>query len=221
MTDPISKEDQQWLDALAGQDVPQSTSNSHAQFVRRALHQRRLEIEADANKDRSMELANLRRRLEREGLIRSNSDTSKSLLQKCLEWLFSSSQPHRSNSGTSRALTRALPIALATALTAGAVWLAIESKVPQVDERLIYRGDPNVVTLLVDDPEHRANELAIELKSLPTLVSVKPLKPNGWVLQVQDSTTVRDYLATQRIEGIVVNGQITLLVLPSEKNKPQ
>lgn len=166
-----------------------------------------------------MELANLRRRLEREGLIRSNSDTSTSLLQKCLEWLFSSSSSHGSNSASSRVLTRALPISLTVALTAGAIWLAILSKVPQGDERLIYRGDPNVVTLLVDDPEHRANELAVELKSLPTLVSVKSLKPNGWVLQVQDSTIVRDYLAAQRIEGIVVNGQITLLVLPSEKSK--
>lgn len=220
MTDPISKEDQQWLDALAGQDVPHSLPNSHAQVVRSALQQRRLEIEADASKDRSTELTNLRSRLEREGLIRPNSDTSKTLLQKFFEWLSLNSHAKGSNSGSSSALTRAVPIALAAALAAGAVWLAIQSKAPQVDERLIYRGDPNVVTLLVDDPEKRTNELATELKSLPSFVSIKSLKPNGWVLQVQDSTIVRDYLAAHRIEGVAVNGQITLLVLPSENRKP-
>lgn len=217
MTEPISNEDQQWLDALAGRKVPNSRLDTNAQSVRRALQQRRQEIEADAEQDRSSELARLRSRLHSEGLIRSENHQSKSWLHKLLAWFNLGSQDHGSSSGTNRTMSRVIPVALLIALAAGAVWLAIQGRAPQVDERLIYRGDPNVVTLLVDDPYQRAKTLEANLKELSRTVTVQAIKPNGWLLIVEDSNSVRDYLATQRIEGVAVNGQITLLVLSSEK----
>lgn len=219
MTGPISKEDQQWLDALAGQEVPNSQLNSQAQVLRSALQQRRLEIETDAGKDRSNELESLRSRLQREGLIRTKAEASKTWIEKCIEWFFPGSHSHGRNTGTSLSLTRAIPVALLMVIATGAVWLAFQSKTPQIDERLIYRGDPNVVSLLVNDPEQRANELAIGLKAIHGIVTVQALKPSGWLLQVQDTNLVREYLAAQRIEAIAVNGQVTLLVLQVENAK--
>jgi len=159
MTEPISNDDQQWLDALAGHEASDLQLNAHAQAVRRALHRRRQEIEVDASQDRSEELARLRTRLQKEGLIRSASAPTKSWLQKLLAWLTPGSQAHGSSIGTSRTLSRVIPVAVLLALAGAAIWLAIQGRAPQVDERLIYRGDPNVVTLLVDDPEHRAKAL--------------------------------------------------------------
>lgn len=219
MTEPISNEDQQWLDALAGHEASDPHLNAHAQVVRRALHQRRQEIEVDAAQDRSEELVRLRTRLQQEGLIRTESAPTKSWLQKLLAWLAQGSQAHGGAIGSSRALSRVVPVAVLLALAVAAIWLAFQGRAPQVDERLIYRGNPNVVTLLVDDPEQRVKVLEAELKALPGAVTVQALKPTGWVLQVKDSNSVRDYLATQRIEGVVVNGQITLLVLPAENTK--
>ena len=219
MIEPITYEDQQWLDALAGHETSNLHLNAHAQVVRRALHQRRQEIEFDAAKDRSEALDRLRSRLQQEGLIRSEAIPTKSWLQKLITWLTHGSQAHGGSIGTGRTLSRVIPVAVLLALAGAAIWLAIQGRAPQVDERLIYRGDPNVVILLVDDPEQRAKVLEAELKALPGAVTIQALKPTGWVLQVKDSNSVRDYLATQRIEGVAVNGQITLLVLTSENTK--
>lgn len=217
MTEPISNDDQQWLDALAGQEVPNSQLKTHAYLVRQALHRRRQEIEADAAKDRNSELKNLRARLQREGLIHPENAQIKTWLQQVLNWSAQNTQVHGSSSGKSRTHSRVIPVAVLMLLAGGVVWLAIQGRAPQVDERLIYRGDPNVVTLLVDDPEQRAKSLEAGLQVLPGTVTVQALKPSGWLMRIQDSNSVRDYLATQRIEAVAVNGQITLLVLPSEK----
>lgn len=218
MTDPISSEDQQWLDALAGHDAPSSGLTASAHAVRRAMQQRRIEIEADAELVQDVGLDRLRSRLQGEGLIRSESEPTKSLLQWLLLALFNVGAPtHGGSRGANLTMSRVIPVALALAIAGGAVWIAMQGRAPQADERLIYRGDPNVVTLLVDNPEQRAKELEAGLKALQGAVTVQALKPNGWLVRVQDSISTRDYLAAQRIEGLAVNGQISVLVLASEK----
>ncbi|TXG99636.1 MAG: hypothetical protein E6R09_09970 [Rhodocyclaceae bacterium] len=219
MTDPISNEDQLWLDALAGKNIADPNLSAHAQVVRQALQKRRKDIEADAARDRSNEFARLHARLQKEGLIRGKTQPSRTWAQEILNWLFPDTQSHSSAGGGSRTRSKVVPLAVLIALIGAALWLTTQMRAPQVDERLIYRGDPNVVTLLVDDPEQRTNVLQTALKALPGTVTVQALKPNGWLLRVQDSDSVRDYLATQRIEGVPVNGQITLLVLPSKDIK--
>jgi hypothetical protein len=219
MTDPISNEDQLWLDALAGKNIADPNLSAHAQVVRQALQKRRKDIEADAAQDRSNEFARLHARLQKEGLIRDKTQPSRTWAHEILSWLLPGTQSHSSAGGGSRTISRVVPLAVLIALIGAALWLTTQMREPQVDERLIYRGDPNVVTLLVDDPEQRASVLETALKALPGTVTVQALKPNGWLLRVQDSDSVRDYLATQRIEGVPVNGQITLLVLPSKDIK--
>lgn len=215
MTDPISNEDQLWLDALAGKNIADPNLSAHAQVVRQALQKRRKDIEADAAQDRSNEFARLHARLKKEGLIRGKTQPSRTWAHEILSWLLPGTQSHSSAGGGSRTISKVVPLAVLIALLGAALWFTTQMRAPQVDERLIYRGDPNVVTLLVDDPEQRTNVLQTALKALPGTVTVQALKPNGWLLRVQDSDSVRDYLATQRIEGVPVNGQITLLVLPS------
>jgi hypothetical protein len=220
MTDSISNEDQQWLDALAGRESPNLNLNAHAQSVRQALHQRRQEIETDAAKDRAVELSQLLARLEREGLLRPESDKDKSWVQKLFAVLFLDSHFGRIQNRSNLTFSRAIPIAILMVFIFSAVWFSIQERAPKVDEALIYRGDPNVVTLLVDDPELRAKSLEAGLKSLPSVVTVKAIKPSGWVVQVQDSASVREYLLKQRIEGVVVDGHITVLVLSAVNVKP-
>jgi hypothetical protein len=220
MTDSISNEDQQWLDALAGRESLNPNLNAHAQSVRQALHQRRQEIEADAAKDRAAELTQLRARLEVEGLLRPESDKDKSWVQKLLAVLFLDPHFGRTQNRSNLTLSRGISIAILMLFISSAVWFSIQERAPKVDEALIYRGDPNVVTLLVDDPELRAKSLEAGLKSLPSVVTVKAVKPSGWVVQVQDSESVREYLLKQRIEGVVVDGHITLLVLSAVNVKP-
>jgi len=220
MTDSISNEDQQWLDALAGRESLNPNLNAHAQSVRQALHQRRQEIEADAAKDRAAELTQLRARLQGEGLLRPESDKDKSWVQKLLAVLFLDPHFGRSQNRSNITLSRGISIAILMLFISSAVWFSIQERAPKVDEALIYRGDPNVVTLLVDDPELRAKSLEASLKSLPSIVTVKAVKPSGWVVQVKDSDSVREYLLKQRIEGVVVDGHITLLVLSAVNVKP-
>jgi hypothetical protein len=219
MTDSISNEDQQWLDSLAGHEIPNSHLNAHAQSVRQALHQRRQEIEVDATKDREADLTKLRARLQREGLLRSESEKDKSWMQKLLALLYLDSLFSRNSNRPNHTLSRAIPIAILIIFILSGAWLSIQKRSPKVDEGLIYRGNPNVVTLLVDDPETKVKSLETALKSLTNIVSVQALKPNGWLLIVQDSNSVREYLATQRIEGMAVEGQITVLVLPVKEKK--
>lgn len=219
MNDPISNEDQQWLDALAGQEITNPQLKEHAQIVRNALQQRRHEIETDAAKDRSVELAKLRIRLQREGLIRAEKERTKTWVEDFANWFSPDSQAKGSSRGISLTLSRTIPVAIVVVLISGAIWLITQDRTPQIDERLIYRGDPNVVTLLVDSPEIRAKELESGLKVVQATVTVQALNPNGWLFIVQDSDSVRNYLATQRIEGVAVNGRITIMVLPSERIK--
>ncbi len=219
MKDPISSEDQLWLDALAGKNIADPHLRAHAQVVRQAMQKRRQEIEADAEKSRPNEFARLRSRLQKEGLIQDETKHSRTWLQEILTWFSPDAQSNGSADGGSRTRSRVVPLAVLIALVGGALWFTVQIRTPQVDERLIYRGDPNVVSLLVNDPEQRANELVTGLKAIHGTVTMQALKPNGWLLQVQDSDLVRDYLATQRIEAVAVNGQVTLLVLQAENAK--
>jgi len=216
MTEPISSEDQQWLEALAGQEVTNASVRASAQALRRAMHQRRQEIEADAESAHNAGLHSLRARLQKEGLIRSEGVQSKSWLQWLVALLNPGPPTHGSSRGSNLAMSRVIPAGLVIAIAGGAIWLAMQGRAPQADERLIYRGDPNVVTLLVDNPEQRAKQLEAGLKAIQGAVTVQALKPNGWLVRVKDSNSVRDYLAGQRIEGLAVSGQISVLVLRSE-----
>lgn len=217
MNQPTSDEDQQWLDALAGKTGGDPRLNAHAQAVRQAMQRRRQEIEADAQRDRTAELLKLRERLQREGLMQPAATQTPSWWQRLISWLGLAPSAQGSASGSGVALTRAVPMAVVLAIAGVGLWFAMQGRTPQVDERLIYRGDPNVVTLLVEDPEQRAKVLEAEVKALPAKVTVQALKPNGWLLRIEDSEAAHDYLATKRIEAIAVKGWITVLVLPAKE----
>jgi len=138
--------------------------------------------------------------------------------QRLFAWLGSAPSTQGSGGGSGVTLTRAAPVAVVLALAGVAVWFAMQGRAPQVDERIIYRGDPNVVTLLVEDPEQRTKAFEAEVKALPANVTVQPLKPSGWLLRIEDSEATRDYLATKRIEAIAVKGWITVLVVPAKES---
>lgn len=77
----------------------------------------------------------------------------------------------------------------------------------------VYRGDPSITVLIVDNPLQRKDELRSGMYSLTRSVEVFSLPNGGFKLRVQDSEGVQDYLINQRIEPTVVDGYITIDVV--------
>ena len=212
MNEKISKEDQDWLDALSGKS-PEGIDPlvlAQASAVRNALVSRREAIESDANSVGDSGLNEIRARLQREGLM----DSPKGGQQKNGWWLRTIEIFGLISRGGG---AKAAPIwGLAVVLVA-TVLVTIQVRAPEENEADILRGDPSVTTLIVDNPLQRANELLAALKPLTGAVEVSQLSGGRFQLRVQDSQKVSDFLAEQRIEPNVVGGYITIDVVPKKK----
>jgi hypothetical protein len=203
MTD---KDDQQWLDALAGKPdaSADSVTNAQAQALRTAMVARRAAIEhATANADPA-EFERLRARLQREGLLTDSNATTKTQhtpthwLGKLLgKWLPSA------GGGSS-----AIPVwSLAANVVLGVavvVQMGVFSTTPDT-EADVLRGGPATV-LLVPNPEARLAELSAGLDQAKAhyVVLRKPL--GELQLLVQADVAALDYLQSQRIEPKVTEG---------------
>lgn len=212
MNEKTSKEDQDWLDALSGKS-PEGIDpliSAQVSAVRQALASRRDAIESDAISVGDSGLNEIRARLQREGLMDSPERT-----QLKNGWWARAKEIFGSISRGGGA--KAAPIWGLAAMFVATVLVTIQVYVPEENEAAIFRGDPSVTTLIVDNPLQRANELLVELKPLTGSVDVRPLSDGRFQLRVQDSQKVSDFLAAQRIEPNVVGGYITIDVVPKKK----
>lgn len=212
MTDKISKEDQDWIDALSGQTASSLDPivSAQATAVRNALIARRNAIEADPRSVDISGIDQIRLRLQREGLMEVSQNSLKEIpwWQRALDTF---------GIGSSGGGAKAVPIWGVAAMLVIAVVVTIQVRGPREDEAAIYRGDPNVVTLIVEKPEQRMNELSSGLKPIDPTLEVNKLPYGRFELKIKDSQAVRDYLLAQRIEPIIVNGYITIAVTPLKK----
>lgn len=216
MSENISKEDQDWLDTLAGKS-PEGIDPliaAQAVAVRNAMISRRDAIESDAISVGDNGLNEIRARLQREGLM----DSPEKSPQKNGWW---SRVMSIFGFGSSGGGLKAGPIWGLAATLALTVLVTIQVLVPEDDQVDVYRGGASATVLIVDNPLQRKNELLNGLKPLTGSVDVSPLANGGFKLRVQDSQNVQDYLATQRIEPTVVDGYIEIdVVRASESSKP-
>ena len=188
--DPLAS---QWLDALAGTPDPlaDAAGNRQALALRQALQARsaRLAVpEADAALFEQLQF-----RLRREGLTAS---------------------PARRPQWPVWGLAATLLIGLAWVLQAGG-YLKGDAVMGDAGTGAdTLRGGGPDTLLLVADPEIRLAELLAGLRAAGATPQVEPLGAGRIRLRVAASPAVLDYLASQRIEPDVTQGQIVLMLAP-------
>lgn len=209
MSEDISKEDQDWLDTLAGKQ-PQDVDPlvvAKALAVRKALASRRDEIEANATRVGNVGLDEIRARLQREGLLvpSAKAERGHSVWEHIKNLVgFGSAQR--------------VPIWGLAATLALAILLTMQMPQHDPEEATVFRGDPNATTLIVENPEVRANEIVSGIKAIsPNAVQMTRLSDGGIQLQITDSQPAQDYLLEQRIEAIAADGTIKIYVVPKNK----
>ncbi len=213
MTEKISKEDQDWLDTLSGKSPEGAEPFVSAQSlaVRKALTARREAIEADAIQTGMHGLEKIRARLQREGLM----DSAQTGQPKNGWW-------HRVKEilgvGFAGREMKMAPLWGVATTVVFAVLVTFQIHAPQTDEALSYRGVPNTTTLIVENPEVRANEIVAGIKALSyDGIEMIRLKDGDIQLKIQDSPRVQEYLLAQRIEAITTEGIIRIDVVSKKK----
>jgi hypothetical protein len=208
MSEELSKEDQDWLDRLAGKS-PEGMDpliSAQAAAVRNAMISRRDAIESEAISVGNNGLNEIRARLLREGLLDSpeKSQPQSGWWRRTLD-IF--------GFGPNGGGLKAGPMWGLAATLALTVLVTIQVLGPEGNEADVYRGSASAIVLIVDNPLQRKDELLIGLKPFTGSVEVTPLANGGFKLRVQDSQGVQDYFSTQRIEPTVVDGYITIDVV--------
>jgi hypothetical protein len=193
MTD---KDDQQWLDALAGrQDASADPiTNAQAQAIRTAMIVRRAELELSQENTDSPEFYRLQERLQREGFL-SAAEANK----RPVNWLVTllgKLRPHGTGGSS------AIPFwSLAANVVLGVVvvvqlGLWVTTANPDAD---VLRGGTSTV-LLVPDPEARLAELTAGLDHAKARFVVLRKASGDIQLLVQADDAALEYLLSQRIE---------------------
>ena len=187
MTQASDKEDEQWLSALAGRSDPAADPaiNLQAETLRRALQAQSAKLEQAVPGADEGQYQRLLFRLREEGLLGADRQRRKIQL-----W----------------ALAATVVLGVGVVVQMGGLYRG------QDDEANTLRGGGKATVLLVENPEVRLTELLTGLKAAGEEPWVKRESDGRIMLTVKRSDKVLDYLATQRIEPVVTDGSITLLL---------
>jgi hypothetical protein len=201
MTD---KDDQQWLDALAGRSDASAdpVTNAQAQALRTAMLARRAAIEQATQNTVPAEFERLKARLLSEGLL-TKTDTKSSTVTG--NWLSTLLDKWISVSGKgSSAIPRwSLVANVVLGITVVAQLALLGTAANKAAD--VLRGGASTV-LLVPDPMIRLTELTAGLDHVKARYVVLS-KPSGELqLLVQADDAALDYLLSQRIEPQVNEG---------------
>ena len=185
--------DTHWLAALAGQADPAAdkASNLQALALRRALQARREQIEQDLPQADAALFEQLQFRLRREGLMKPP------LWQQLPVW----------------GLAASLLLGVSVLLQQGG-WLGAE------DADRLRGGSEQATMLLVNDPEARLVELLAGLRAAGVKPQVERQADGRIKLQMAGDPAVLDYLASQRIEPQLVQGQVSLILARPKAKTP-
>ena len=187
MTQSSDKEDEQWLSALAGRSDPAADPaiNLQAESLRRALQAQSAKLDQAVPIADEAQYQRLLFRLREEGLLGADRQRRKIQL-----W----------------ALAATVVLGVGVVVQMGGLYRG------QDDEANILRGGGKATVLVVENPEVRLTELLAGLKAAGEEPMVKREADGRIMLTVKRSDKVLDYLATQRIEPVVTDGSITLLL---------
>jgi hypothetical protein len=199
MTD---KDDQQWLNALAGKPDADSeavtTAQAHA--LRSAMLARRSALEHDTANADPAEFARLQARLKREGVLTTNSTSATQATTPWLSALLGKWLPG-SGASTLPLWSLAANVVLAVAVL---VQLGLPGTSPDNATDVLRSGTATV--LLVANPEARLAELTAGLDLVKAHYVVLRKATGELQLIVQADAGARDYLQTQRVEPRVSEG---------------
>jgi len=218
MNNEINKEDQEWLDALAGR--PKSDMDpldaAQALAVRNALLERRNQIEADASQPDAAQLDKLRKRLVREGLMETTADnTTHSGSLRRFFGLFGASGRGGSTAIPLWGISAVMVIIIAVVIQTGG-----PTKSVQDTTHNILRGGTATV-LIVDEPQVKLAELQAGLRGVEADFEVKKLKDNRWQVDIKVDEASLDYLEEQRMSPTVKDGIVRILIQrPANQVKP-
>ena len=211
MTEKPSKEDLDWLDVLSGESPTgvDPLVAAQALAVRKALAARREAVESDANRIGNRGLDEIRARLQRDGLmdVAEPRQLKKDWWLRVMEFL---------GVGSADWGMKASAWGVAATVVI-AVLVTFQVYEPYPDEASVYRGDPNTTTLIVENPEIRANEIFTGIKAISSdSIKIIQLKNGRIQLTIKDSQRVQEYLLAQRIEAIAIDGIIRIDVAPKK-----
>lgn len=203
MTD---KDDQQWLDALAGKPDASADpmTNAQAQALRTAMLARRAAIEHATANANPAEFERLRARLQREGLLTDTKATTNTQ-QAPAHWLGKLLGKWLPFAGSGSFAIPLLSLAANVVLgVAVVVQMGLFGTTPNTDADVL-RGGPATV-LLVANPEVRLSELSAGLDQAKAHYVVLRKATGELQLLVQADVAALDYLQSQRIEPKVTEG---------------
>ena len=191
---PDEASDAPWLAALAGRPDPQADPvvSAQALALRAALQRREALLEARVPAADEALLQQLQFRLRREGLTGRNPAAA--FVTRWPVWGMA-----------------------ATVVLSVAVYMGVASQhtPPEAATDVLRGGAGQVLELRVADPHARLASLQAALQAAGSAPRVTPL-PDGRIrLEVAATPAVLDELARQRLEPLVVEGQVTLLLVPT------
>lgn len=194
-----NKDDQQWLDALAGRPDASAdpTSTAQAKALRTAMVARRTAIEHATQQADPAEFERLRSRLQSERLLYDSH-----IKKQPGSWLQAVRDMWRPIVGGSVAVPRwgvAATVVLGVAL---AVQVALP--VRQEDADVLRGGTAAVLT--VPDPEARLAELTQGLNQVKAVYAIDRLNNGVIQIKVKADAQVLEFLQLQRISSTVQNG---------------
>lgn len=208
MSNAPEKDDDQWLNTLAGRidSSADSKINMQAQALRRALQSRAEQLETKVPFADEQQYQRLLFRLRREKLLLTDTGwrVSPSWL-KVVKILGLPADLIRWRSPAVWGLAATLVLGVTVVMQSGGL-------LRHQDEADILRGG-TATTLIVPDPEARLVELLAGLRATGEEPVVKHIGEGAIVLTVVSNAKVADYLGTQRIEPTVTSGTITILLI--------
>jgi hypothetical protein len=192
--------DAPWHAALAGRPDPQADPvvNAQASALRDALRRREVLLEMQAPKADEALLQQVQFRLRREGL--TGRHPAAALATRWPMWGLA-----------------------ATVVLGVAVYLATMTQhtPPEAETDVLRGGAGSALELRVADPQARLVSLQAALQAAGATPRVTPL-PDGRIrVEVAATPAVLDELSRQRLEPQVVDGQVTLLLVPTAPLGPE
>lgn len=207
----IKSEDQPWLDTLAGRQLHglDPVHKAQAEAVRAALTSRRAAIDSDSANVDSEQFDRLCKRLISEGLLSSAAlNGPLNRWGQALAWLGFGGVSN--NAGSALVATRwmILVIALIGAFTLTRLVVTSPNQSTPAD---VLRGG-TATLLIVRNPQLRSTEMQAGLKEAKSSFEVTVLPDGRIQIDVESTTSVLEYLETQRISPVVKGGKIRLLI---------
>lgn len=202
----MKKEDQEWLDALAGKVNygPQTASQIEADAVRRALIARRDSIEKDALNFDPRKLEPIKIKLSKEGFLQDKPAKSSNPLVSFIQGLTSTS------SGT--AVVQKIGV-IAVILFVGFA-LRVTYFGQKNDDAMLLRGDANVTYIIDGNVENKVNELVTGLKDIKAEFTQEQESYGKVAIKIRSSDAVLAYLSEKRIDPKVIDGYISIVITP-------